>query len=201
MILSVTSAPATEPVTTAEAKAHLRIATDFTDDDTKIDAFIAAARAYVETFTGRSLVTRTYALRARDFCELEGSDGVIRLPRPPLASVSSVAYVDTNDASQTISSANYHVLAGTDGGTLEPILTYAWPQTRGLAGDVTITYIAGYGAASSVPDDFKAAILLLVGELYENREDAIVGAIVTTAPLAADRLLAPYRTPNVLVAA
>ena len=44
---------------------------------------------------------------------------------------------------------------------------------------VTITFVAGYGAADQVPDEAKHAIKLILGHLYENRED------VSTAPLRA----------------
>jgi uncharacterized phiE125 gp8 family phage protein len=40
-----------------------------------------------------------------------------------------------------------------------------------LAG-IKITYTAGYGAtAATTPNRVKHAIMMLVGELYENRED------------------------------
>jgi peptide/nickel transport system permease protein len=52
-----TTAPASEPITLTEAKAHLRV--DFDDDDTLITAMIAAARGYVEEHCNRALLTQT----------------------------------------------------------------------------------------------------------------------------------------------
>jgi hypothetical protein len=39
----------------------------------------------------------------------------------------------------------------------------------------------------------KAAILLLVGHLFHNREEAAVGVSVATLPVNSQRLLQPYR--------
>ena len=50
------TAPATEPITTAEAKAHLRVS--HSTDDTYIDALVAAARMVVEDRTGLRLYAK-----------------------------------------------------------------------------------------------------------------------------------------------
>ncbi|WP_140920890.1 head-tail connector protein [Limnobaculum xujianqingii] len=42
-------------------------------------------------------------------------------------------------------------------------------------------------------DDVKAAMLLYIGHLYENREAVIVGSTPVKLPLAVDALLQPYR--------
>jgi len=92
MSLVQTIAPASEPITLTEAKAHLRVETDFTEDDTIIGTFISAARESCEARTGRQLVTATYALRLGGF----PCGDSIELPKPPLVSVTSITYVDTD---------------------------------------------------------------------------------------------------------
>ncbi len=52
------TAPATEPVTTAEAKTHLRV--DTSDDDTLIGTLITVARRRVENDSRHQLVTATW---------------------------------------------------------------------------------------------------------------------------------------------
>ncbi|CAI0888714.1 Phage gp6-like head-tail connector protein [Serratia fonticola] len=42
-------------------------------------------------------------------------------------------------------------------------------------------------------DDVKGAMLLLIGNLYENREASVIGQSVTTLPFAVTALLQPYR--------
>jgi uncharacterized phiE125 gp8 family phage protein len=60
MAIEVTTQPAVEPLTTAEAKAHLRV--DLTHEDNLIDAAVIAARTYVENFTRLKLITQTVTL-------------------------------------------------------------------------------------------------------------------------------------------
>ena len=44
-----------------------------------------------------------------------------------------------------------------------------------------------------VNDQIRAAVLLTVGHLYANREDAVVGASVSALPNGADYLLQPFK--------
>jgi hypothetical protein len=63
---------------------------------------------------------------------------------------------------------------------LTPIYGGSWPQTQDVINAFTVRFTAGYGTtAASVPYDVKAAIKLLIGHLYENREAVIVGSNVT----------------------
>lgn len=184
LVLTRSTDPATEPITTAEAKRHLRV--DFADDDTYIDSLIAAARQHVEEVTGRSLITQTWKL------SLDGFEDVILLPRPPLVSVDSVTYVDGDGDTQTLASSVYDVHAN----DLPPRITLAhnqsWPTTRVTANAVTVTYQTGYGAAGDVPESLKHAVKLLVGDMYANRQKTVVGTIVAEDKTL-DALLRPYR--------
>ena len=60
MPLNLITPPAVEPVTLADAKAHLKV--DTTDDDALITALITAARARAEWHTGRALITQSWTL-------------------------------------------------------------------------------------------------------------------------------------------
>lgn len=187
MGLTLVTAPASEPLTTAEAKSHLRV--DTTDDDTLIDAFVKAARQYVEEDMGRALITQTWDYTLDKF----PSDGsAIQLPRPPLVSVTSITYVDSNGATQTVTSTDYIVNAGKRNGEITLAYGKSWPATREQANAVTIRFVAGYGAASAVPESIRTAIRLTVGDLYSNREASIIGVSHTDNPAVAS-LLGPYR--------
>lgn len=187
MIYSLTlTTPATEyPLLLEEAKASLRVTTD--DENSYIQSLIAAATGYVEQATARQLVSATWTLKLDYFPD------VIYVPRPPLRSVSSIQYVDASGDTQTLSSTDYRVDLYSLPGRIEPAYGRSWPTTRDVNAAVTVTYIAGYGGASSVPEEIKLAMRLLIGHWYEHREPVVVGNIVSPIPMSVDALLSHHR--------
>src|SRR5690606_14420890 len=140
---------------------------DGTDEDTLITGLIAAARETVETFAGRALITQTWELVLDDWPDSD----TIKLPRPPLQSVTSVTYVDEAGVSHTLSSASYIVDTDSEPGRLVLKAGESWPsETLQAANGVRVRYAAGYGAAAAVPEKFKLAVKLLAVHWYENRE-------------------------------
>src|SRR5688572_25610126 len=105
--LVVQTPPAAEPVTTAEAKLHLRV-TD-SDDDTYIGSLITAARQKLENENGLAFINQTWDLTLDAFPDL---GDVIKFPIHPLSSVTSITYKDTDGTTQTWSSSMYVVDAG-----------------------------------------------------------------------------------------
>jgi len=183
--VSVSSGPSVGPVTRTEAKTHLRV--DIADEDDLIDRLIAASSRYCEQVSGRAFITQTLT------GGLSGwpIDGVIRLPYPPLQSVTSIAYVDTAGDSANVSSAVYGV--DTKLGLIYVNYGQSWPSTALRPYDpITVTWVSGYGAAAAaVPEGYKQALLLMVGHLYENRESVVIGQGYTPieVPLAVNSLL------------
>ena len=113
----------------------------------------------------------------------------IKFPNPPLLTVSSFAYVDTSGNSTTWSSTNYSVLSDADPGRLALAYNASWPAVRTQPEAITITYTAGYGAASAVPQTIKHAVKMLVAHWYESREPVVIGTIIADLPMAVDALL------------
>jgi uncharacterized phiE125 gp8 family phage protein len=172
----VSTAATEEPVLLAEVKQALRI--DAEDEDTLIERHIKAARAYVENYTGTRLVTQTLTLRTDDWADLES------LQIAPLSSVTSITYVDVDGATQTLATSVYEArLYG-----LEPsiVLKYnqTWPTIR-VGSQITVTVVAGYGAAAATPPEIFHAICLLVGDFNRFRETAQVGSVSGKIPMAA----------------
>lgn len=166
--LIVTSAPASEPVTLAEAKTHLRVTHN--DEDALITSLVKAATTQVEeSLTWRSLVTRTYTLTAT----LDGAASLL-LPMPPVQSVTSVKVDGVTFADWSLK-----------GDTLV--------FDASVTGDVEVVFMAGYGNAAAVPYNFKAAILLLVGHWFENREAVVLATQPAKLPLAVESLTLPWR--------
>lgn len=197
MSLRLITAPSVEPLSLAEVKEHLRVSS--TDEDTKIAMCIAAARSHVEGpygFLGRALVTQTWELVLDTFPTNE-----IKIPLPPLQSVSSIKYDDAAGDEQTVDTADYSVDDVSQPGWVVPS-TSGWPTTFEGVNAVRVRFVAGYDADDSVsppdltaniPADIKAAMLLHIGSMFEHREQVIVGQTAVALPWGAEQLLRPYR--------
>ena len=182
MIARRTAEPAFEPVTLAEAKLHLRV--DHSEEDAYITSLITAARVMCEQRTGRALAVTGWLAYADCFTpELE-------LPYPNTTTVALVSYIDVDGADQDLDPSEYEVDMVSQPARIRPITE--WPATADRMNAVTVFYTSGYANAASVPTPLKQWILLAVGDMYENREAAIVGLSRMENPTA-HRLLDGYR--------
>jgi uncharacterized phiE125 gp8 family phage protein len=187
MGLSLVTAPALEPVTLAELKAHCRI--DVGDEDALISALGKAAREHVETLTHRPLITQTWDLTLDAFpC------GVLELPLPPVSSVTSISYIDQAGDTQTWDAALYRVdlPSGPFAGParIQPIYGGTYPITQAVTNAVTVRFVCGFGStALSVPASLRHAIKLLVAHWYDTGRGPVqIGNIVQSIPLTVDAL-------------
>jgi uncharacterized phiE125 gp8 family phage protein len=154
------------PVTLAQAKAHLRV--DFDDEDSTITALIAAATRAVENRVQRRYCTQTVEWVIQNFpmCGL-------RLPLAPVASVDSVQYTNADGSVSTLDADSYVVTSQGTATVLYPALGAIWPLAWPGPKPVAITFTAG-GAAAAVEAHVTAAILLMIGHLYQNREAVVL---------------------------
>lgn len=184
-ILTRTAAPATYPVTATEVKADLRI--QHSSEDTLIISLIAAATDYMDVpngVTGKALITQTWTLSV----PRPDKDDRIVLPVTPVDSVSSITYYDTDNAQQSLTVGDYHLYKEDDWAYLEPKTPGDWPNVYDRRDAITVTFVAGYGAASAVPESIKRAIRLLVGHWYEHRM-AVTDKPLSEMPLAVQALV------------
>ena len=187
------TAPASEPVTTSEAKDHLGVTGS--DHDTLIGTLITTARVALENETNRKLITQTWDKYQDRFWGHS-----ITLPFGSLQSVTSLKYVDSDDAETVVATSVYKVVDWEDPGRI--VLGYGetWPSaTLRSAGGVITRFVCGYGTASDVPAPLIQAMKLTIGHLYENREAVVVGQGITAIelPQAAKALAWPYRILSV----
>jgi uncharacterized phiE125 gp8 family phage protein len=154
------------PVTIEEMKTHLRVT--HSDDDQYITALTLAATTWAEQFQRRVYIKRSMVMQLDRF---PGGNGIIRPVYSPLDSVTSIQYVDSAGATQTVDSDDYRVDTVTEPGRIAPAFSKVWPVTRSVIGAVTVTYEAGYESIGAVPDHIKHAVKLIVGHFYENREE------------------------------
>lgn len=194
----VVAAPANPFITDATVYAHLRVDTSGSPPAPTDADFVGHLRDAVEDYLsgpggvlGRQLITSTLQVTYDRF-PCAGETGLV-VPLPPLAAVSAVTYVDTAGATQTWASSNYTVV-NEQRLPSRVVLAYgaSWPSTRDVPQAVTITYTAGYGDdAADVPAALRQAGLLMIGDLYENREAQSADYEIRPNP-AAERLLAGF---------
>ena len=171
--------PAVEPVTVAEAKAHLRV--DVSDDDTYIGTLITAAREWCEQYLDRTLVNTQWVMRFDSFPPDGTQD--IELPRPPMSlagttTAVSLTFTSETGGTQAYSTASFRVDRNSTPGAVKTLYGQTWPPHLMDDNAVSVTWWAGYGnAGSSVPAAIRHAILMLVGILYEKRAAAESGSL------------------------
>lgn len=154
----------------ADAALGAGVPTSNSTQDPEIRSLIFVTREMCEIFLGRALIEQTWKLTLDEF---PPDRDFIALPRPNLLSVTDVRYIDTGGTERTMSAADYSVDAASLPGRILLGYSKTWPSTRSVYNAVTVTFKSGYGAtAASVPDSIKAAMKLIIGDLYRNREAA-----------------------------
>ena len=190
MALKQIVAPEQELLAVGEVKNSLLLT--HCADDPLLTALLTTAREMVEAQCERQFVTATWQLTLDKFPCGEGYPwrewGVIELERPPIQADSVViTYVDANGDTQTLDEADYQVDVASEPGRIKPAFGLSWPTTRCQMNAVTVTFDAGYGEPTDVPDRAKQLVQLLVSHWYQNREP--VGNIGAEIPLAYQTLL------------
>jgi len=193
MPISVSTKASHYPITLEEAKEHLRV-TD-TNSDSYIQGLIAMVTEYVEGVTSRTLITTQYTWTRDEFPRAQ----CMLVPKPPLQSISSITYIDTNQSTQTWGSTYYTVDTASVPARICPAYQETWPITLNVPNAVTVTYTAGYGNhLGAVPEGIKHAIKFLVAHYWSNRQESVTAAALVTSvntPKASDWLLARYQVP------
>lgn len=186
--------PAELPVSAEEAKRHLRVS--HSDEDADITDKLKSAVNRLDGYDGllrRCLITQTW--RQDYTCWPRNS--LVRLPLCDVQSIVSVKYSDAADAEQTVDPSLYQVHHDAGGSFVWFRAAFTYPSLYDDRLDpVRITFKVGYGDASGdVPEDLRSAVLLILGDLYENREGTVVGAgiDVRPLPLGVDALIALHR--------
>lgn len=184
--------PATEPITTAELKTHLRI--DTSDEDTLLATYISAARAYAERELGMTIAESTHTLYLDEF---PSGNGVIELLRPPVTALNSVKYYDIDNVQQTWSSNEYEVDFKSYPSRLRPATDYFYPSTYNRLNAVEITYTAGYDEAELETSEWaKHLIKIIAGFMYEHREAYEVTGM-RNLPMAVENIINNHRVYEV----
>lgn len=195
MRLKVITAP-DELITVAEAALFLRVDDNGDSpatypDESVIEAMITAARQWCEEYLRRAIGVQTLELVMDNF----PSDGIVLL-RPPVVSVTSITYTNTDGDDVVIDSDEYIVSANSHPGEIRPV--DSWPgDVRVSADSVRVRYQTGYYGGGSpatseeLPKSIRTAILMRVADLYQNREAQVEKPLTANATI--ERLLSMYR--------
>lgn len=162
------------------AKSHLRIRHD--DEDTLIAQYMAAAKAWVERYTGLFVEEAEVTDSFTEFGDY------LKLSRGPFISLTGISYTDTDEVAQTVADSRYR-----DGLIYPPI--GGWPSILTYS-TIEVTYLAGFDVYNPVPDELVSAQLLLIGHYYVNRE-AVSEKQFSEVPLAVEALAGPFRLPTI----
>ena len=151
--------PPTEPVTLVEARLQCRV-TDAAEDSL-ITSYITAAREYCQHYTQRAIGSQTLELALDEF-----PDGAIELPMSPATGITSLKYINEAGAETTLADSAY--VLDDYSHLCWVIRAYGteWPTTQAVANAVKVRYVAG---AATVPGPVRAAMLLTIAHLFENR--------------------------------
>jgi len=163
------------------AKEHLRV--DYVDENGLITSLTQAAHNMASEMTGLVLTEEVWEVSTPPV------SGDFVLPVMPVKTVDAISYFDANDVSQTAEVENFYFFANPTRPVLRPKPGFSWPNASKRDDAITVTVTAGLEA---VPDEILAAIKLIVGHLYENREAVVEGKHVPL-PWAVETMLDLHR--------
>ena len=175
-----TSPPAMEPISLAEAKAHLRV-THY-DDDAYIGTLIKTARQSIEAQTGLGLISQGWSVFLDDWPE----NGVIDLPQAPVLDIADIKVHGDDDTFAIIDPAHYYEDKVSRPARIILRGSRNWAAPGRVANGIEILLTIGF---TSVPEPLREAILQLVGHWHETRGDDPA----EVKPLALSQLIQPYR--------
>lgn len=170
---------ADEPITLEEAKLQLRIDSDYTDEDALIQFYISAVRDRAENYCNRYFAAQTVKWTWMGAPRYH--DRII-LPAPDITSISSVSFADSTQTETVAAPSTYTYLP------LADLLYFA----DGVQADVSHYTIEAVVKAPAEMDGAKAAMLLMLGDLFDLRAEGVVGTTINVNP-AVKALLDPYR--------
>jgi len=158
----VIAPPQDRAVTLEEARQQLRL--DGRDEDLLLGAKLDAAQAELELQTGLRLCEQALEL------QLEGWEDEITVPVRPCI-VAEVRYTAVNGNTTVLPEGDYVARRRNGFTRIRPASGKSWPEL-GADGLIQITLSAGF--ADTAPDlqIARAAILVKVATMFENREGA-----------------------------
>ncbi|MBX3568752.1 MAG: head-tail connector protein [Rhizobiaceae bacterium] len=185
MALFRTVEPAAEPVTLAEAKAHLRL--DGTAEDDLLAGLIRAAREDLERAAGLALIDQHWRLTL----DAVPRHDTLLIARHPVREIVAVTAYGSEGEASLVPADDYFA----DLVSRPARLHFARrpPPGRCMNG-LEVDFRAGFGeAGTDVPDLLRRAVLLLAAHWYEFRAGFGPDEQPVSYPPAYERMIATWR--------
>lgn len=179
--------PATSnPITLTEAKTHLKV--DTTADDTFITNLIKSATSSAQEYTNRFFIATTIQQVGDKW------EDISNLLKSPVASVTNIKYVDTSGSLQTLNTDVYFVDDVNKPARIGLKPNQSFPEIIDRLNAVQVNYVVGIAAGpDEVDEGIRQALLLTIGNWYQNRQAVVTGTIATELPMNAKFLLDQYK--------
>ena len=179
--------PATaNPLTLTEAKTHLKV--DTTADDTFITNLIKSATSSAQEYTNRFFIATTIQQYGDKW------EDISNLFKSPVASVTVIKYVDPSGSLQTLSTDVYFVDDVNKPARIGLKPNQSFPEIIDRLNAIYVEYVVGIAAGpDEVDEGIRQALLLTIGNWYQNRQAVVTGTIATELPMNAKFLLDQYK--------
>ena len=156
--------PSPDIITLDQAKDHLKV--DVTDDDAMITDMIQAAIEACEDYTGSVINEAKYEIRFDNFIDN------YEFKLSPIYEIVSIGYTDEAGTTQPLLPINYELLPVDKFGTIIHYTDVDNLPTIKAGTRIIVNITAGY-ADGKTPKAIQSAIKLIIGDLYENRQDKV----------------------------
>ena len=179
--------PATSnPITLTEAKTHLKV--DTTADDTFITNLIKSATSSAQEYTNRFFIQTTIQQVGDKW------EDISNLFKSPVLSVTNIKYVSTDGILTTLNSSVYFLDDVNKPARIGLKPNQSYPEIIDSLNAVQVNYVVGLAAGpDEVDEGIRQALLLTIGNWYQNRQAVVTGTIATELPMNAKFLLDQYK--------
>ena len=182
----VNTAASAAILSTAEAKTHLKV--DTSADDDYIDNLVSAATESAQIFTNRYFINTTITQHGDIWSDIS------TLFKSKVSSITHIKYFDSDNSEQTLATSVWISDINHQPARIGLKPNQSFPSLADRINAVNCKYVVGYGsAASDVPEGIRQAVLLTVGNFYENRQEVVIGRIATELPKSAQYLLEQFK--------
>jgi uncharacterized phiE125 gp8 family phage protein len=176
------------PVSLTQARTHLRLVPygdpeSHPDDDYISTILIPSATQWVQEYLERVLATQTIEIA------MDSLSSQVALPYGYVQEVVSINVLQ-DGTSALVEGTAYSLNGYVTPNRIYLNMGESWPSYDAVENAVKIQYEVGYETA---PSPIISAILLVIGHLYENRQQNVIGLTVNELPLGVYHLLQPYR--------